>query len=83
MHDFGHDTVGASYTHLSLVQMPTDMAALVLSRPVPYQVDDIRLSYTATTHGRISFIPQGGIQRYHFSFSLLLNFSRHKATETV
>nr|WP_269111351.1 outer membrane beta-barrel protein [Acetobacter senegalensis] len=68
VHDFGHDTIGASYTHLSLVQMPTDMGALVLSRPVPYQVDDIRLSYTATTHGRVSFIPQGGIQRYHFGF---------------
>ncbi|MFT8676097.1 MAG: outer membrane beta-barrel protein [Acetobacter sp.] len=68
VHDFGHDTIGAAYTHLSLVQTPTDLGALVMSRPVPYQVDDIRASYTATTHGRLSFIPQGGIQRYHFDY---------------
>ncbi|CUW47805.1 outer membrane beta-barrel protein [Novacetimonas hansenii] len=68
VHDFGHDTIGVSYTHLSLVQMPTDLGALIVNRPVPYQVDDGRVSYTATTHGRLSIIPQVDVQRYHFDY---------------
>ena len=66
VHNFAHDSIGLTYTHLTLVQMPTDLGALVINRPISYNVDDVRLSYTATTHGRLSFIPQGEIQRYSF-----------------
>lgn len=69
VHNFAHDSIGLTYTHLSLVQMPTDLGALILDRPVPYHVDDVRLSYTATTRGRLSFIPQGEIQRYSFGYT--------------
>ncbi|GBQ35426.1 outer membrane beta-barrel protein [Gluconacetobacter azotocaptans] len=67
IHDFGHDRLGLAYTHLSLVQTPVDLGALGLSQPVPYQFDNVRLSYTATTHGRFSFIPEAQLSRYHFN----------------
>jgi opacity protein-like surface antigen len=66
VHDFGHDSIGLAYTHLSLVQTPMDLGALIFSRPIPYQYDDVRLSYTATTHGRFSFIPTATLSRYNF-----------------
>ncbi|TWB09357.1 hypothetical protein FBZ86_10419 [Gluconacetobacter diazotrophicus] len=72
VHDFGHDRLGMAYTHLSLVQTPMDLGALILSRPIPYQYDDVRLSYTATTHGRFSFIPEAGINRYNFDRVVLV-----------
>ncbi|WP_338029660.1 outer membrane beta-barrel protein [Gluconacetobacter tumulisoli] len=65
-HDFGHDQLGVAYTHLSLVQTPVDLGALGLSQPVPYQYDTARISYTATTHGRFSFIPEAQLSRFHF-----------------
>nr|WP_246379215.1 outer membrane beta-barrel protein [Gluconacetobacter johannae] len=66
IHDFGHDQLGLAYTHLSLVQTPVNLGALGLSQPVPYQFDNVRLSYTATTHGRLSFIPEAQLSQFHF-----------------
>lgn len=65
--DFGHDRLGVTYSHLSLVQMPTDLGAAASLQRIPYQVDQGALSYTAATHTRWTLIP--GVDLRHFSFS--------------
>lgn len=65
--DFGHDRLGLSYSHLSLVQMPTDLGAAASRERIPYQVDQGALSYTLTTHTRWTLIP--GVDLRHYSFS--------------
>ncbi|MCH4090398.1 outer membrane beta-barrel protein [Acetobacter sp.] len=63
---FGRDELGVAFTHLSLVQMPTESGALLILGPVPYTLDDGRISYLLTTHGRLSFLPEFSIQHYQF-----------------
>ena len=67
IYELGRDKLGVSYTHLSLVQTPTDLGAIVTNQPIPYQVDSLDASYTATTHTPFSFIPELGATQYHFS----------------
>ena len=66
IYDLGRDKLGVSYTHLSLVQTPTDLGAVVTTQPIPYEVDALDLSYTATTHSPFSFIPELQATQYHF-----------------
>ncbi len=66
VYELGRDRLGVSYTHLSLVQTPTDLGAVVTTQPIPYEVDSLDLSYTATTHSPFSFIPEIGATQYHF-----------------
>ncbi|WP_242011449.1 outer membrane beta-barrel protein [Acetobacter fallax] len=72
-HHFGRDELGVSFTHLSLVQMPTESGALILVGPVPYNLDDGRISYLIQTHGRISFIPEINVQHYYFGTPSIVN----------
>ncbi|WP_243429733.1 outer membrane beta-barrel protein [Acetobacter sacchari] len=72
-HYFGRDELGFSYTHLSLVQMPSEAGALILSSPVPYTVEDGRISYLVHTHGRASFQPFVEAQRYAFGRPATVN----------
>lgn len=66
VHNFGHDQLGFTYTHLSLVQTPMDLGAQLFSVPIQYEFDNAGLSYTLLTHGRFSFIPQAQIGLYDF-----------------
>ncbi|NHN87583.1 outer membrane beta-barrel protein [Acetobacter conturbans] len=72
---FGHDELGAAFTHLSLVQMPTESGALLILGPVPYNLDDGRVSYLLTTHGRLSFQPEVSVQHYYFGKPRLTGIS--------
>ncbi|NHO18131.1 outer membrane beta-barrel protein [Acetobacter oeni] len=65
-HYFGRDELGVAFTHLTLVQMPTESGALILVGPVPYNLDDGRISYLVRTHGRLSFLPEFNVQHYYF-----------------
>ncbi len=66
IYDLGRDKLGASYTHLDLVQRPNDLGAAVTTFPVPYQVDAVDLSYTAVTSSPLSFVPEVQATRYQF-----------------
>lgn len=66
IYEFGRDKLGLAYTHLDLVQTPTDIGAIVTTQPIPYQVDTLDLSYTVMTHSPISFIPEVVVTQYHF-----------------
>ncbi|MFT8719381.1 outer membrane beta-barrel protein [Acetobacter sp.] len=63
---FGHDELGAAFTHMSLVQMPTESGALIITGPVPYNVDDGRVSYLFALPSRLSFRPEISVQHYYF-----------------
>ncbi len=65
-HHFGRDVLGAAFTHLSLVQTPTESGALILVGRIPYNLDDGRVSYLLQTRGRLSFIPELNVQHYYF-----------------
>lgn len=62
----GHDELGIEFTHLSLVQMPTDSGAIVARGPIPYTVEDGRVSYLVQSHGRLGLRPEIIVQRYGF-----------------
>ncbi|AQS84762.1 MAG: outer membrane beta-barrel protein [Acetobacter aceti] len=72
---FGRDELGVAFTHLSLVQMPTESGALLILGPVPYTLDDGRVSYLLTTHGRLSFQPELSVQHYQFGKPQLTGIS--------
>ncbi len=63
--DVGLDQVSGSYQHLSVVQTPRDLGA-VLSVPVPFQVDDVKLGTALLTRGRLSFVPDLDVVSYQF-----------------
>ncbi|BCK74913.1 hypothetical protein AA0242T_1042 [Acetobacter aceti NRIC 0242] len=75
---FGRDELGVAFTHLSLVQMPTESGALLILGPVPYTLDDGRISYLLNTHGRLSFLPEFSIQHYQFGKPRLLGNSPYQ-----
>ncbi len=59
-----HEAV-VGYSHLSLHEDPSQIGGANSATPVPYQVDDLRGSYTFE-QGRFSFIPRLDVQRYQF-----------------
>jgi hypothetical protein len=65
-YDVGLDQVSGSYQHLSVVQTPRDLGA-VLSVPIPFQVDDVRIGTAFLTQGRLSFVPDLDVASYRFS----------------
>lgn len=65
-YQIGRDQVGASYTHLSLNETPRDLASLAVNRAVAFQIEDLRVSYTANTRGRLSFVPEADVLLYRF-----------------
>ena len=67
-YDIGLDQVDGSYQHLNVVQTPRDLGA-VLSVPVPFQVDDIKLGTELLTRGRLSFVPDLDVASYRFGSS--------------
>jgi len=66
-YQFGHDQLDAIYSHQKMTQMPTDLGAVQVDQPVPYSIDSLGLSYTATTHGRLTFVPKAQISQYSFA----------------
>lgn len=64
--DIGSDKVSASYTHLNLNQNASDIDAALTTSPVPFHVDDVRLSYESAQHGRWAFIPAVELTTYRF-----------------
>ncbi len=67
-YDVGLDQVSGSYQHLNVVQTPRDLGA-VLSVPVPFQVDDVKLGTALLTRGRLSFVPDLDVVSYRFGNS--------------
>ncbi|WP_070404738.1 outer membrane beta-barrel protein [Kozakia baliensis] len=66
-HDFGRNRAALSFTHENSTQMPTDLGALALDRPIPYSVNTLILSDTLSTRGRFSFIPLAQAVNYNFT----------------
>ena len=65
-YDLGLDQVSGSYQHLSVVQTPRDLGAVV-AVPVPFQVDDFKVATALLTQGRLSFVPEFDVASYRFS----------------
>lgn len=59
------------YSHLSLHEDPTQIGSALSSTPIPYQVEDLRSSYTFD-RGRLSFEPRVDAQLYRYGDATLL-----------
>jgi hypothetical protein len=64
--DIGRDQAVASYSHLSLHQLGSDIDSRGINQPVPYTDDNVRLGYR-TTFGRISLLPTFIFSAFRFS----------------
>jgi hypothetical protein len=64
--DIGRDQATASYSHLSLHQLGSDIDSQGITQPVPYTDDNVRLGYR-TTFGRISLLPSFTFSAFRFS----------------
>ena len=64
--DVGRDKIGAVYSHLNLNETPGSLNTVTVSQPVAFRVDAAELSYTATSFGRFSFIPQISVAKYDY-----------------
>lgn len=54
--DIGRDQLSLNYSHLVLHEDPYDVGGQGLTRPLQYNYDDVRLSYT-TQFGRFTVVP--------------------------
>ncbi len=66
-YDVGVDKLSAAYTHLNLNQNAGDIEAALSASPVPFRIDDGRLSYDSAEHGRFDIVPSLDITTYRFS----------------
>jgi len=64
----GNDTATLAYSHLALHLNATDPGVIGVITPVPYSIDDVRLSY-AKLFARISITPAFEYQRFVFGQS--------------
>ena len=64
----GRDLVTAAYSHLVLHLSADDLGVLGVTTPAPYNVDDVRLSYT-TLPGRFSITPAFNYENFSFGQS--------------
>jgi hypothetical protein len=64
----GNDTATLAYSHLALHLNATDPGVIGVVTPVPYSIDDVRLSY-AKLFARISITPAFEYQRFVFGQS--------------
>jgi hypothetical protein len=64
-YDLGRDRINMVYTHSNLNQSPLNIDSFGILTPVPYQTDDVRLSYT-TQFGRYTFTPNAEFTSYRF-----------------
>ncbi|WP_042061784.1 outer membrane beta-barrel protein [Acidomonas methanolica] len=64
--DFGMNRLSYSYNHQKLTQMPTDLGAAALDRPVPYRLDAFDLNLLVPTRGRISIVPDVRLNSFNF-----------------
>lgn len=64
--DVGRDRIGAAYTHQNLTQTPGSLDFVTIAQPVAFRVDRGELSYTATSRGRFSFIPELSVTNYDY-----------------
>lgn len=64
----GNDTATAAYTHLALHLNATDLGVAGVVTPVPYSVDDVRLSYLKLL-GRFSLTPSFEYRNFNFGTS--------------
>ncbi len=67
----GRQSLALTYTHLSLHEDPTQIGSVLSSTPIPYQVEDLRSSYTFD-RGRVSVTPRIDVQLYRFGDATLL-----------
>jgi hypothetical protein len=66
--DLGNDTATAAYSHLALHLNATDLGVEGVVNPVPYTVDNVRLSYSKLL-GRFDFIPSFEYRDFNFGHS--------------
>lgn len=64
----GDDTATLAYSHLALHLNATDPGVIGVVSPVPYSIDDVRMSY-AKLFARVSITPQFEYQRFVFGQS--------------
>ncbi len=67
----GRREIAASYAHVSAHEDPTEIGSALSATPIPYQVDDLRVSTTFDL-GRLSFTPRADVQRFRFGDATLL-----------
>ncbi|NVN11645.1 MULTISPECIES: outer membrane beta-barrel protein [Nguyenibacter] len=65
----GNDTLALGYTHYQLHLSSMDLGNFGVSRPVPYDANDVRLTYTKL-FGRFSLIPAAIYEDYTFGSAL-------------
>ncbi len=65
MLDFGEDRASASYAHAVTNLTATDLGAIGIVDPVPYSIDDVRLSYDKL-FARVVWTPGFEFQSYQF-----------------
>ena len=67
----GRENLTAGYSHLSLHELPNAIGSPLSQTPIPYTVDDARLSY-AFDQGRFKFIPRVDVQLYQYGDATVL-----------
>jgi hypothetical protein len=66
-YDLGDDKLSGSYSHLSLNENATQIGAVLTAEPIAYNVDNLRISYDSTNHGRFDLEPFATVTNYDFS----------------
>lgn len=74
-----HDLI-IGYSHLSLHEDPSQIGSVPSTTPIPYNVDDLRASYTFE-QGRLSFTPAFDVQRYQFGDSTMFGVSQSQSAQ--
>ncbi|MEI7710495.1 MAG: outer membrane beta-barrel protein [Rhodospirillales bacterium] len=69
--EIGRDRLTLGIAHLSLHEDRSELNALASDRPVPFRVDDARLSYTAS-FDRLSVTPEVEISAWHYGDTTVL-----------
>ena len=67
----GRENLTAGYSHLSLHELPNAIGSPLSQTPIPYTVDDARLSY-AFDQGRFKVIPRVDVQLYQYGDATVL-----------
>ncbi|MGI4955796.1 MAG: outer membrane beta-barrel protein [Janthinobacterium lividum] len=69
-YDLGRDSASLSYTHFNLNQSPSGINSYGLGTPIPFSVEDVRVSYTAP-FGRFSLSPNFEATTYRFGSGIV------------
>ena len=70
-YDIADDVLSGAYTHLNLNETAQDVGAVLTETPIPFTIDDVRLDYAISDHGRFTFTPGLDYTAYRFSSNVV------------